>query len=404
MRFLLAAGVAASVAMSVIGGSHPASAATTSPANWTQWGFNAQHSGYNPSETVLTRANVGHLVSAFSTRVNGVYADPIVAGGVVYLSDNYDVAAIDGATGAVEWRTGICGEDTSDPAFAQGRVWVELDDPGVAAISTGGKKVMCLFSGVSLGIEPPSAGDGTVYAEDDESDLAAINAATGAVRWSIGLPDDQGPYSDSVDSPSLTSDGSAVFASGSNNTEAVIYKVNAATGAVIWSQAIDTCGASAVAVSGSMLYVTGCGVYGLSAATGSIVWHETALTGDVSAPAVAGGLVFAAGAGATNGVAAFNATNGSLVWDDPEYQGDAPTIANGVVYVDDDDYTVLGIANENALNKLVMLNSSTGALLGTLSPPSSAAAFVGAVIPVDGRVYVCTENANYGVSLHGYVP
>jgi hypothetical protein len=60
MRFPLAVGVTASVAMSVIGGSHLASAASKS-TDWTQWGFNAQHTGDNPAETVVTRANVGHL-------------------------------------------------------------------------------------------------------------------------------------------------------------------------------------------------------------------------------------------------------------------------------------------------------------------------------------------------------
>ena len=401
MRFPLAAGVAVSVAMSVIGGSHTASAASTS-TDWTQWGFNAQHTGDNPAETILTRANVGHLVSAFSTRVNGVAADPIVASGVVYLSDNQDgiVAAIDGATGAVKWKAAICGETTSDPAFAKGRVWVGLDDPGVAAISTGGKQVMCDVA-AGYGGSPPSAGDNTVFtAGDDTGGLAAVNATTGVVRWSI-TPPQGGAYG----SPALSADGSAVFV---GDGPGYVDKVNAATGAVIWSRYLDACGSenSTVAVSGSMLFVTGCEVYGLSAATGSIIWRESALTGDVSAPAVAGGLVFAAGAGATAGVAAFNATNGSLVWDDPEYQGDAPTIASGVVYVDDDDYTVRGIANENALNEIVMLNSSTGALLGTLSPPSSTAAFFGAAIPVDGRVYVCTYNsgANYAVSLHAYEP
>ena len=66
-------------------------------------------------------------------------------------------------------------------------------------------------------------------------------------------------------------------------------------------------------------------------------------------------------------------------------------MANGVVYVD-------------ASSEIFMLNSSTGALLGTISLPSSSE-FDGAVIPVDGRVYVCSENdTTYAISLHAYEP
>ena len=385
MRFPLAVGVAASVALSVISGSHPASAATTSSTNWTQWGFNAQHTGDNPAETVLTRANVSHLVSVFSTRLNGTFPDPIVAGGVVYLSDsNGVVEAINGATGAVKWRTtpACAGQVTSDPAFAGGRVWIGLEDPGVAAISAGGNNVSCIES--FLVSSPPSAAHGTVYAAGEGGEVAAINATTGEVRWSRQLPNDNGPYFE--DSPSLSADGSAVFVSGTNSsTKGVVYKVNAATGAVIWSRTVDACASlnSTVAVSGSRLFVvSGCNLYGLSAATGSTIWQNTGVgSGDL---AVAGDLVF-------NGAAAFNATNGTLVWNNPTYSGSSPAVANGVVYVD-------------AGSQIFMLNSSTGAVLGVLTP-SSGTQFAGAVIPVDGHVYVCTVNQSTGVaSLHAYQP
>src|ERR1700694_647627 len=348
MRFLLAAGVAASVAMSVIGGSHPASAATTSSANWTQWGFNAQHTGYNPSETVLTRANVGHLVRAFSTRLKGAYPDPIVANGVVYLANsNGIIEAIDGATGAYKWRVGpICYGGISDPAFANGRVWVGQADPGLAGISTSGNKVVCItWDAAGIDSSPPSVGHGSVYVAGDYGTLGALDATTGAVRWGISLPQDQGQQFDA--SPALSADGGAVFVGGNDNTNNIVYKVNAATGAVIWSRTLDTCfsATSTVSVSGSTVFVNGCGVYALSAATGNTIWSNGSY-GGLSVPAVAGGLVFVSGYG---GVAAFKAADGSLVWHNPAYGGQ-PVIANGVVYVGSN-----------------MLNSSTGAFLG--SPP-----------------------------------
>jgi outer membrane protein assembly factor BamB len=376
------AGAAAILALSVVGTARAASAASFA-TNWTQWGFNAQHTGYNPSETVLTRANVGHLVTAFITPLDpgysydGLGGDPILAGGVVYLSASQDgiVEGINGATGAVTMDVAACGASTTDPAFASGKIWVGLDDPGVARISTSGATVSCInFNGsLCCMVEPPSAGNGTVYATDDSGTLYAINAMTGTLRWSRCC----NYYS----SASLSADGSELFVSGGPGG-GYVYALKAATGAVIWSHFLDTCGESSIAVSGSMLYVGGCNLYGLAAATGTIKWHSTKLGPDVMTPAVAGGLVIASAPMGANyqGIAAFDSTTGKRIWFDNVDVADPPTIANGVVYLDAED----GLS-------LIMLNSSTGAQLGSLAPPSGS--YVGAAIPVDGHVYVNTGSA-----------
>ncbi len=375
------AGAAAILALSVVGTAHAASAASFA-TNWTQWGFNAQHTGYNPSETVLTRANVGHLVTAFITPLDpdyfydGLGGDPILAGGIVYVSssENGIVEGINGKTGAVTMDDGACGESTSDPAFASGDIWVGLDDPGVARITTSGVAVSCINFTTCCVVEPPSAGDGTVYAADGSSGtLYAINATTGTLRWSRCC----NYYS----SATLSADGGELFVSGGPGG-GYVYALKAATGTVIWSHFLDTCGESSIAVSGSMLYVGGCNLYGLAAATGAIKWHSTMLGPDVMTPAVAGGLVIAsAPMGASyQGIAAFNTTTGKRTWFDNVDVADPPTIANGVVYVDAEE----GLS-------LIMLNSSTGAQLGSLAPPSGS--YVGAAIPVDGHVYVNTGSA-----------
>ena len=385
LRFPIAPFLAAAViALSLVGTAHVASASTFT--NWNQWGFNAQHTGYNPSETVLTRANVGHLVTAFNTPLDPSYAydflggNPIVNGGVVYLSASGDgiVEGINGATGAVTMDAIACNQSTTDPAFASGKIWVGLDDPGVARISTSGATVSCINFG-SLMVEAPSAGNGTVYATDDFGTLYAINATTGTLRWSSCC----NYYS----SASLSADGTELFVSGGPGG-GFVYALKATTGAVIWSKYLDTCGESSIAVSGSMLYVGGCDLYGLAAATGVIKWHSTMLGPDVMTPAVAGSLVIASAPSGANyaGIAAFNSTTGKRIWFDNFAAADPPTIANGVVYID----TAGGAS-------LIMLNSSTGAQLGSLAPPSGS--YVGAAIPVDGHVYI-----NTGSSLIAYQP
>ena len=79
------------------------------------------------------------------------------------------------------------------------------------------------------------------------------------------------------------------------------------------------------------------------------------------------------------------------MWKIGEFVQNAPTIAGGVVYVD-------------AEFDLDMVNSSTGALLGRVTPPSSTQ-FAGSPVPVDGRVYITTSNlVDFSTTLQAFGP
>ena len=402
VRIAITVGISMVLAMSAVGSVHAASVAPQL-ANWTQWGYNARHTGYNPSETVLTRGNVGHLVRAFSTPLYDEYGDPIVVNGVVYISDSDlsgTIQAIDGTTGEVD-RTleGPCeGGGSSDPAFASGNVWVGFTDPGLGAIQGNGVGVSCIEAG-DLYQSPPVAGGGSVYAGGEGGELVAIDAITGKVRWMIGPT-----YGPSVyyGTPTISADGSDLYVAsttygsgGGSVTD--IDELDAATGARIWSRDIDfTCSGfssynEGIADAGSLLYTNGCDLEALSASTGAVEWHSAIGLGptDIS-PLVAGNLVY--GSTTDAGIAAFNATTGKLVWGDTKVAPGEATIANGVVYVSED-------------SSIVMLNSSTGAQLGRLQAPSSCR-YSGDPVPVDGHVYValygCASGAN--LRLIAYVP
>lgn len=354
--------------------------------NWPEWGFNAQHTGYNPSEGALTRANARHLVQLFATQVRAL-PDPIVANGVVYLSDNASgtVQAINAITGTVEWTRGSChtGEETSDPAFAAGDVWIGLDDPGIAAVSGSGTKVQCIAAG-DLFLSPPTVEGGSVYAGGQSGVVADIDAATGKLRWTTaikGYP--------SLSSPAVSRDGTAVYVSAG----AYVDKLDGTTGALVWSRYIDTCGESAVAISGSRLFVGGCNLYALSADTGRVLWSSTRLGPNVMTPAVAGDTVVAGAPLSSNfdAVAGFDAGTGKRLWTSTAAAAASPTIANGVVYVNEDNFEIL------------MLNSSTGATIGSVAPGPTS--LTGSVLPVDGRVYFESVNANgNGGELYAYGP
>jgi outer membrane protein assembly factor BamB len=380
---VVAAVIAASA--SLFSGFGPTADASAN-VNWPEWGFNAQHTGYNPSETVLTRANAGKLVQVFATAVRAL-PDPIVANGVVYLSDNASgtVEAINAVTGTVEWSRGSChtGEETSDPAFAAGAVWVGLNDPGLAAVSDSGTNVKCIGAG-DLFLSPPTVQGGTVYAGGQSGVAVAIDAATGKLRWTHTLKGYQ-----SLSSPAVSRDGSAVYVSAG----AYVDKLDGATGALLWSRYIDTCGESAVAISGARLFVGGCNLYALSSDSGRVLWSSTRLGPNVMAPAVDGDSIIAGAPLSSNfdAVAAFDARTGKRLWTSTAVPAASPTVANGVVYVNEDNFEIL------------MLNSSTGAKIGSVSPGPTS--LTGSVLPVDGRVYFEAVNANGdGGELYAYGP
>lgn len=378
----VAATVAAACAFSLIaapGGSAEATGTGTGTHSvsvaWTQWGFNAQNTRNNPFETALTRSNVGHLVRAFVTPTQ-TGPDPIVVSGVAYLSDSGSgyVQAVDARSGSVEWTTDAChqGQETSAPAFSDGRLWVGLNDPSIAGIdSRSGATFACPNPG-DLFPTPFSARRGIVYAGGGEGQLVAVSASTGKVLWAV-RPRSPLLYP-SLQTPAVSFDGTTLYVGSSNG---YVYKVNAGSGTVIWARYVDSCGESAVTVSGSMLYVSGCNVYALSAGTGTVLWHSTHFGPSITAPAVAAGLVVAGSQGNYGGLAAFDANSGRRVWLANEFVQAPATVANGVVYVDEEF-------------NLDMFDSSTGARLGSVSTLPSGYSYLGSPIVVDGRVYICS--------------
>ena len=208
----LSFGAAAALVVGIMGasGGSPALAAD-SGTNWNQEGFNAQHTGDNPFETTITRSNVGSMMRVFGTPIT-TGPDPVVANGVAYLSDSIDgnVQAINAETGAVEWTRNACnsGEETTAPAFAKGKVWVGLDDPGTAALSSTGAPIACV--GSDLYTSPPSTANGVMYAGGRDGIVVAINAATDAVLWQTCLQCGSGGGPD-LDTPAVSTDGNWLF-------------------------------------------------------------------------------------------------------------------------------------------------------------------------------------------------
>ena len=104
--------------------------------NGIQFGFDAQHSRFNPYESELSLATVATLVQAWTaTTGGGIDSSPAVANGVVYVGSGDDKLYAFKAAGCGQptclplWTATTGGEIYSSPAVANGVVYVgSLDD------------------------------------------------------------------------------------------------------------------------------------------------------------------------------------------------------------------------------------------------------------------------------------
>jgi outer membrane protein assembly factor BamB len=128
------------------------------------------------------------------------------------------------------------------------------------------------------------------------------------------------------------------FATVGNGSGGLIYGIDLATGATLWSRTTGTNWAAATYENGQVFVVDGNGLLrGLSAATGATLW-ATALPGQYSftaAPTAFQGKVYVGGAGSGGTLYAVNETDGTVAWTRPVANGDvsSPALDSSRVYV-----------------------------------------------------------------------
>src|SRR5437016_1960683 len=99
----------------------------TGQRGWPMFGFDVQHTHYNPNETVLNSTNVPGLTLDWNFPTDGGSSDssPAVVNGVVYIgSSNGKLYAIDATTHLVQWSSTPVGQIISSPAVDNGVVYV----------------------------------------------------------------------------------------------------------------------------------------------------------------------------------------------------------------------------------------------------------------------------------------
>jgi outer membrane protein assembly factor BamB len=157
--------------------------------------------------------------------------------------------------------------------------------PDVAALTEKWTVTLGQSSGATVSYPLIAAGEVFVTVENSSSygtTLYALNASTGATKWSAGLG---GLYYFSA----LTYDGRDLFAL---NYNGVLTAFAASTGHELWSVQMpgQTSFTAPPTAYDGVVYVTGAGVggtlYAVSEADGHVRWHRPVENGDKSSPAV----------------------------------------------------------------------------------------------------------------------
>ncbi|MGH7709245.1 MAG: PQQ-binding-like beta-propeller repeat protein, partial [Vulcanimicrobiaceae bacterium] len=263
--------------------------------DWTTFAHDQMRTGFQAQPTGITVANVGQLAPRWVLHTGEpTSASPLVSGGRVYIaSQSGTVRALDVLSGTLIWQTNVGGSIVMTPTLADGKLFVGThDSPATFAAldaATGAVQWRVSRPGVFrsepavegglvveglAGGDPPDCVQGGVFAFDEN---------TGAVRWSWQTSPNANDGG-AVWSP-ISFDGNALYF-GTGNT---CTKPTANANAIV---SVDLAGSLRWAVTGAAsisdddfgggvllddddAFATGknAQVYELNAATGSVDWQ-----------------------------------------------------------------------------------------------------------------------------------
>lgn len=280
---------------------------------------------------------------------------------------------------SLKWTFATNGAIVSSPAVSAGVVYFGSADGGLYAVEAATGKLRWRFDAHGDVNSSPAVNSGTVYAVSLDGNLYAVDAATGKQRWSFAtrgehrftapgilgaqpsaeiMPD---PWDFFLSSPTVA-DGTVYVGSGDGH----IYAVDALTGAQRWSYKTGDVVHSSPAVSGGVVYAGSWDsyFYALNAATGQLKWKFKTgddpkthlMTGIPGSAAVANGTVYFGCRDAN--FYALDASTGTLKWkvaNDGSWVIASPAVADGVVYYTTSDSHRFQALDANSGNILYWL-------------------------------------------------
>jgi outer membrane protein assembly factor BamB len=296
------------------------------------FGFDLQHTRFNPDEHILSPTNVSRLVQYWTASTGAfVFSSPAVANGAVYVSSD-KLYALNASTGTLKWVYNTGGGGSS-PAVANGVVYVGSGDYKLYALNASTGQTLWTSAPTGAGIiSSPAVANGVVYVGSFDHKLYAFDASTGQTLWTST------PSGDRILSSPAVANGVVYVGS----LDHKLYAFNASTGTILWTASTGDQIYSSPAIANGVVYVGSFDhtLHAFNASTGQTLW-TSALTraGIYSSPAVANGVVYA---GSDDfALYAFNTSTGTTIWTSAPTGApinSSPAVANGVVYVGSGDH------------------------------------------------------------------
>jgi outer membrane protein assembly factor BamB len=278
------------------------------------------------------------------TAIPEVVAPPTVDSGIVaataYITGFW---AIDAAIGKIAWsspKTEGSGTLIRNWAAGAGKVYLGFDDEIVVRDARTGR-LLATFSNSNYNNNAMTYEGGLIYVMTVTGQLQALDAATGATKWSTKLVDELTTIGTGV-----VVGGGIVFAGALS--PGVLYAVNAASGTGMWSYSTGGALGSAPVYLGGYVYIVDSAgtLHALSAASGKPAWFYNTSNEGATAPTAGNGKVYTV-AGNTGAVQQMDAVTGALGWMFAPESGNlfkaSPTYANGLVYIGCGDNNIYAI-------------------------------------------------------------
>ena len=232
------------------------------------FGFNPQHTRFNPDEHILSPTSVSRLVLYWTaTTGSSIHSSPAVANGMVYVGSD-KLYAFNATTGKTLWTASTGAGIGSSPAVASGVVYIGCDDHKLYAFNAiTGEPLWTVSTGDRVGSSPTVTG-GVVYVGSWDHSFYAFNAATGEPLWTASADPGYWIFS----SPAVAN---GVVYVGSYDHK--LYAFNAATGKRLWTASTGYWIFSSPAVANGMVYIGSDDhkLYAFNAATGKTLWTAT---------------------------------------------------------------------------------------------------------------------------------
>src|SRR5260370_19513917 len=132
---------------------------------YAMFGFNAQHTHFNPDEDMLAPGNVSHLALVWSARTGGINTvSRVVSNGVVYIgSEDHHLYAFS-VKGEPLWTATVGDQIWSTPADENGDVYTIALDGNLYAFDAETGKPLWAVAIVGLLLSSPTVDNAVFYA------------------------------------------------------------------------------------------------------------------------------------------------------------------------------------------------------------------------------------------------